>query len=352
MKDRVIIWNGVSGRVCSDGILFDVDKKPVLPFSYDNIHYEPQAGFSYFTTTAVSGNGENVVLRMELTPEYAVSCDQYCDDFISKEDYEVAAYNSDNIFVAIVLKSQAEANGLKYSIVERPTTPIAKFIEETQKFAPIYAAFKEDGFPLFNIPAPTDDMVLFLTLEEWNKLPERPSFRYSLNFATDTWEDRRELDKVKSDALMTTRLYFDHEAIRAQNGFRTTREVSQWTIQEQEATAYLKDNTASTPFLDGFLSKNPSIAKLELCERIINDYTESSLTAQGERHGEMYSYIYRIKDATTNAEVDTIVDEVYKRTKKYKLINRDQNYPSEGAKNGEETLVMAGGIINHGVGSL
>lgn len=352
MKDRVITWTGTSGRVCSDGILFDVDKKPNLGFEYDTLYYEPLAAFNFYTTSSKDAEGQDVVIKVELTEDNVEACIKYCDEFIEKEDYEVAAYNSDNVFVAVVMKSAAIANGVKYSITERPTTPIAKFDEATGKFAPIYAAFKDDGFPLFNITAPTDDMVLFLTLEEWKLLPERPSFRYALDFATDTWKDNRELDRVKSDALMTVRLYFEHEAIRTNSGFRTSLEMSQWSIQEQEASAYLKDNTVSTPFLDGFLSKNPTITKLDLCERIISDYEAATLKAQGEQHGEMYSYIYRIKDATTNAAVDAITDEVFARTKKYKLINRDTNYPTEAAKNGEETIVMVGGIINHGIGSL
>lgn len=356
MIDRVCLWSGTSGKIVSQGIVFEIDKKPNLGFTYDSVFYEPATNMSFFTTTWKDSEGNDSVVKLALSEEDIAQIHKYCDEFIEKEDYEVSVYNSDNIFIGVYLKSQAVANKLKYSITSKPATPIAKYIEEKDDFYPVFVVFKEEGFPIFNPTTLTDDMVLFLTKEEWDQLPERKNYKYSLDFTTNKWVDKRELDKVKTDAIMSVRLYFDHAKIQTHGdfkaGYRTPTEMAQWTIQEQEAHAYKKDNKALTPFLDGFLSVNSQLTKEELVNKILDDYTKASLKRQGKLHGEMYNYIYRIKQAETNDAVDSIMNEVYKRFKKYKLINKDQSYPGPEAGPEEETIVMVGGMINHGLGSI
>lgn len=352
MTDCVLYWNGSGGKVVSQGILFEISTKPELGFEYETMSYEPTMNAAYYTLAVKDENNLNSLLKVDLSEAELTKVQNFCNTFMATADYEVAAYNTDRVFVGVIMKSLAIEKNLKYSITERPPMPMAKYNETTGKWEPIFVAFKEDGFPMYNVTKLSDDMVMFFTETEWKDIPKQPSYRYSLDFKTLTWMDKRELERVKTDALMTVRVYYEHQDIRANAGFRTPKEMVQWVTQYNEAKAFTADPKASTPFLDGFLSKNPQSTKEALCAKILEDYTDDALFAAGAEHGEMYNYVYRIKSATTNAAVDAIVDEVNTKLQKYKVVNYNQAYPSAAAKEGEETIVVVGGTINHGIGGI
>lgn len=349
----ILVWNGVNGRVLANGeIIFDVDSKPVIGFDYDTITLDTNLQVASYTKKIPN---VDTMMVSELDALQLDLCKQYCDSFLNSQDYEVHAYNDEKIYVGPMLKSKAEEHQLGYSIAKNPIVNSSKWDDFTQDWAPVYAAFKEDGYPDMNPVILTDNYVLVMTKSEWDKLPERPSVVYSLDIPTMTWKDKRELSRVKHDAIMDIRVYYEHASLREQSYIRP-QEMSSWLIQRSEANAYLKDEKSITPFLDGFLSTNSQLNKKELCERILEDYTQEKQYNQGVQHGEMYSFIYRIKEAITNQQVDEIVQEVYQKIGKYRVLNIYQKYPSiEKSKTMEaelkadttEELVFSNGRLYH-----
>lgn len=319
--DYILVWNGVNGRVLAMGeIIFDTDQKPILGFEYDTITLDTNLNQASYTFALPE---VSTVMISELDENQLNLCHQYCDTFLDMQDYEVHPYNSDKIYMGSMLKSKAIKLEFDYVVEQHPDIFTSKWDELDNKWYPIYAAFKEDGFPIMSPQVLSDEYVLFMTKKEWDNIPVRPGAVYSLDFVTLTWRDKRTLEKTKFDAIMDTRVYYEHSSIRTE-GYRRSNEMSDWVTQHQEATLYLKDNKAVTPFLDGFLSVNSDLNKQELCNRIMEDYQNDATFAKGAKHGEMYSYIYRIKKATSNKEVDLIMKELYEKIGKYRVINAGQ----------------------------
>ena len=344
----ILTWNGSTGKILANGdIMFDLDFKPDLPFPYSRIQYDSSQSEAYLETAPSNGLA---AIAIGLTPDQIEACNKYCDSFIETQDYMVYAYDSEYVFRGHILKSKAVASGMRYTIVEGPTKDFSKFSTADNRWYPVFAVFKEDGYPIFDQDQPTDDLVLMLTVVEWNKLPTQPSAVYSLNMVTMTWEDKRELDKVKFDAIQDVRSYFEHYNVR-NIGRILASEIPTYLVQLEEARAFLKDANASTPFLDGFLSENDGQDKKALCERIVADYEPTVLMEEGKKHGKMYKFIYRIKACTANHEVDEIIQEVYAMIGKYRILNIQRKYPADFAKQiaaGTSLAVFSGGGMYHG----
>ena len=82
------------------------------------------------------------------------------------------------------------------------------------------------------------------------------------------------------------------------------REVDTFTKQEREAVAWLADNTAPTPFVDGMLVTR-NIEKAELMNRIIAK-ADAFADATGQLTGKRQTLEKQIESATTVEEVEAI----------------------------------------------
>lgn len=345
-------WTGNSGYILtSEDLLFTIEEKPKFSFPYESMTVDSATGEAYITAHGlIDENGNIPIIVINLNEDQINEVRTYCLNFIDTEDYLVNTYDNEYIYRGQMLKSEALAIGLKYVIDKQPTNQFSKWSPEKNEWLPVYVVFKEDGYPVFAQEYPMDDDMVFMTKEEWDALPEQPSSVYSLDFTTNTWADKRVLEKVKFDAIMDVRIYFEHQASRTGKGRTNPSEYPTWQIQYQEAKAFLENEEAKTPFLDGFLEENGFLDKKELCQRILEDYTDEAIKSQGRQHGKMYNYINRIKMAATNAEVDNIIKEVYETIGKYRILNLYRQYPPEFNKKigvGTEFAVVAGGLFSH-----
>lgn len=349
----IVVWNGFQGRVLADSdIIFDLDEKPEFSFQYEELNYNTHTDRAHYTMRGTPDvNGATPTLCIGLTDDQIKELRRYSDTFLDTQDYMVYAYDQERIFRGHVLKSQAIAAGLEYTIQPAPDVAFSKWNKSKSTWEPVMATFKEDGYPVFDQDRPMDSDVLFLTRAEWDALPKQPSSVYSLDFKTMTWVDKRDLEQVKFDAIMDVRVYYEHAATRSKDQGRINpSEYPTYILQRTEAEAWLKDNSVKTPFIDGFLSMNNGIDKKSLCERITGNYTYDALFQAGKQHGEMYNYIYRIKAATTNNEVDEIIQEIYLTMGKYRIVNVYRQYPAAFAKQvstGTELAVFTGGGLYH-----
>lgn len=345
--EYILSWNGVNGRVLSNGFLFDVEQKPKLSFEYDSLYYETELGNSFYYAFGQVG------LVHQLTEEQISEIKTYCDKFKDVMDYGVQAYRDDYVYIGNMLKSEAEKLGYQYvisnSIVQYP---FCKLDPETNTWKPIFCAFDEDGRPYFNPSHESSKFINLLTESEYAKLPNRESPVQWFNFSSNTWVDKRKLDRVKLDGKMEVRGYFEHHNIRTGNGRIPAYEMSTWPIQYEEATKYLKDNSYNTPFIDSVLEELSSdfkIDKNDFCNKIINHYNGSILKSQGKLHGLMLKYIYRIEKATKNEEVDNIVTEVYNLVGRGRIVNAYSKFPpAVTLLNGEtKSVIMTNDSLYH-----
>lgn len=356
-KVYILAWNGVQGRVLAGGdVIFEIDQKPKFSFKYREIYYDTNTGDNQYTTDGVPGEEGATALAIELNEEQQREVQDYCDNFKEAQDYMVHAYDEETIYRGQMLKSVAMQAGFEFVITPGPNIFFSKYNKEKSQWIPVYAVFKEDGYPVFGQERAMDSDILFMTKEEFDALPKQPSPVYSLDFKTMTWKDTRELDRLKFDAIMDVRVYFDHSSTRDQEngGLVNANEYATYITQKTEAEAWLKDDKVSTPFIDGFLSVNANIDKRSLCEKIAKNYMYDELFALGKRHGEMYHYIYRIKAASTNSEVDEVVQEVYEQFGKYRIVNAYRKYPVEFSKQvtvGTSLAVFTGGGFYHSSGT-
>lgn len=343
--EYIIAWNGVNGKVLSGGYLFDLEVKPDLYFAFESLYYETPTGLSFYNASDDKG----LLCRNELSIEQIEACQVYCKSFIHTANYTVHTYDTENIYKGSMPKSKARELGFMYTLENSPDSLNSKWTgTEWQKIA---VAFDEDGKPEFSPPVLKNSHVLFMTQAEYDNLPERKRTTEYLNFVTQTWHDCRTLDKVKFDAKIDIRGYFEHSYIVSGKGRITAQEMQTWALQFQEARAFLEDVTVPTPFLDGFLEHVQGMDKIELCQKIVDEYAEAAVREQGRRHGQLYSYLYRV-DAAQNADaVDTIVMEVFGKIGKHRVFNIYSKYPPVMHSKGSD-VILAGDMVYHGIGSI
>lgn len=343
--DYILVWNGVNGRVLSQNYIFDINEKPEIGFDYDVIFYESEIGNKFYYS-----NGQREITK-ELTPEQIQMCQNYCNNFIEVMDYPVQAYRDDLVYIGTMPKTEANKEGYGY-IIANGEVPYAFCKLEDNRWQPIYCALEETGRPTFN-PAQDDPAyVQLLTLTEYKSLPERTSPVYWFDFSTNTWKDKRNVERTKFNARQEIRAYFDHYNMRSEefSGRIPAFEMATWSIQKQEAENYLKDETSNTPFIDACLKqiKSISVTKKEFCERILKHYRDDIFIKQGKLHGMMYDYLYRVELAETNAEIDNIVNEVYKKIGNGVIVNAYSKFPpTVQAVAGDKSVVFSDNKLFH-----
>lgn len=341
--EYILAWNGVNGRVLSQNYLFTIEAKPNLSFEFDSLYYETEAGNKFY-----HAHGQETI-NVELTEDQIKECQEYCNKFIDIMDYPVQAYRDDLVYIGTMLKSAASEAGYKYVISEtKPPYAFCKY--ESGTWQPVYCAFEETGQPHYNPSGDSSKYVKLMTKNEYDKLPERKSSVLWLNFTTNTWEDKRDLDRTKFNGKLEVRGYFEHYQMRT-SGRIPAFEMATWEIQHDEAEAWLKDNTYNTPFIDAMLAeiKAVSIDKKTLCDKIIKHYDTDVYVSSGKLHGQMYNYIYRIENATSNSEIDDIVTEVYKLIGMGKIINMYSKFPpTTQAIEGDKSVILTESILYHG----
>lgn len=80
--------------------------------------------------------------------------------------------------------------------------------------------------------------------------------------------------------------------------------------QLHEATAYMANPEAETPYIDAFLAARSDVgkpSKADLCADIITNNSAYKL-AVAQVNGEQWNWLTQVKAATTNAELDAILE--------------------------------------------
>lgn len=113
------------------------------------------------------------------------------------------------------------------------------------------------------------------------------------------------LNEVKAIKLSTIKTYYEN-AVRTMTGNTDPAEMASWTKQEQEARAWIADNTAITPIIDNLIiGRDMGESKADLVAKIIAK-ADAYAVAYAQVLGAYHAKQKAIEVATTVEEVEAI----------------------------------------------
>lgn len=251
-------------RVISRGIAFENNTPPVLSFSFDSLYYEPILNHSVKIVDLIT---------YQLTEEEKQECESFAYNFIDTADYSVYAYDSDFLYVGIMLKSEAISKNYNYRIVETPNSLASKWNTFKEQWEKIVAVVLDDGTLHLNPEVICEKCMLFFTEEEWMNDKNRPQVIYpddvwKYNFSTETWyNDKDYVVYAYDDVFCFVGEMMKSTAIREGYNYTTIEPknpVSKWTGSTWEIiVASIKS--------DGILILNPA----GICGECVEFLTQS-----------------------------------------------------------------------------
>ena len=308
----ILVWQKGRVHVLSDGIMLNGVNKPELSFSYDDLICESPTG-NYFR-----------MLNEQLTPltdEQIEECFHFCQSFPEQGDYHVFAYapEEDNLCQGIMLKSEASAKGLNWTLVELPADGRAcKWDAGQGVWIPLVAALTGDGGlimdPSVNV---CPSCVQYLTQEEYDALPKREHETDSWDFVKECWADKRDITQLKKDVLLELRNLYEGVRWKAMSAFVPQYEQDTWRVQLEEARAWQADSSVETPYMDAFLSFRTDEdvpSKAELAADIIANNTRYVQT-MAQVNAEQWGWMKQLEKAQTGYEVDAVQASFQARTR-------------------------------------
>lgn len=333
MEEYLLTWDGAEGRIISGGFRLMTDERFALPFDYEALYYEPEAGNALImerigegsgeaagegsekSAGAVSGEGSGEaagetsgsrVASRRLTSAEIQQIRAFCDTYWQEHDFAVQAYSEDSgLYEGEMPKSAAERSGFAWRVNEIPEHPASRWSGE--RWERVAMAVLDDGTVLDWPEGLCARCVLGLTAEEKAaQVPDRPDMYHIWDIATGTWKDPRTLERAKRDAASSLRVDFElvRHARSADGYFTPSYETETWTWQVMEARAFLADENAATPYIDAFLAARTDEGrpdKKTLCEDILANHA-AFLATMAAVNGAQWGYLSRVKSASSHEE--------------------------------------------------
>lgn len=286
-------WTGGKGQAIINSYKGAFYTKPSLGFAFDEVLFEPELN------TCFKILGTNTAT---LTEEEQNACHEFITRFFNEQDYDVYPYDELGVSLGTARKSECIDAQTEYALVAPEGAPMEKF--SRGEWFPVFAALTEHGRLVMRPDQEHGSFVEVLTEEEFQQIETPKYFHEVWDFKNRTWVDGRSFEVMKQraeqeihNARLTTTLITKYD------------EHSTWSIQRQEAEAFLSDANSSTPFLDGVLQVCSNVTKKALCDMILAHYSNEYLTELGKSHGKAYKHILAIRATTTIAELDKYVTE-------------------------------------------
>lgn len=305
MNNYLLTWDGVNGHIISNGYRLITDEKFILAFNYDKLYYEPDVGNAFVINT----DGTFRLLTVEEIDDIQDFCKYYWED----HDFIVQAYSDSGLFEGAIPKSTAEYNGYNYRVNEIPDHPASKWTGTS--WERVVLTVLDNGDVNEWPESICAQCVIGFTQQERDLIGLRPSMYHKWDIVNSRWADLRSLDRAKLDAASSLRVDFEllRHASSTERYFVPSYETETWTWQLLEARSWLLDNSAETPYIDAFLqarTDNNIPTKQALCEDIIKN-NKMFLAVMAEIAGLQWSFLSRVKAATSNEECVAIQQEAH-----------------------------------------
>lgn len=307
ISQTVLTWTNGIGKAAYDGIMIDIDSKPVMTFAFDSLYYEPETGL----LLKIIANQQITLTNSEI-----VECECQAKLLVDNADFYVAAYDDDGVYTGYMLKSVAIDHNYKWTI-EQPDHPSSRMTNG--KWVRIVAVIMEDGTLLVQPGGVCPLCVVHMTQEEWNKFTPKPETPFQKwDFVHEVWYDGRDIEDVKKQYIEKARQVFEDLRKQFQKKVIPQYERETWATQKAEALAYLSDNTVSTPHLDVLLSGR-IITKQAFCEDIIRNAQEMDKINFCTMN-EQYKFFDEVKAQTSLIDLDNLIAELSGRDLSYASI--------------------------------
>lgn len=306
-SQTVLTWTKGIGKAAYDGIMVDIDTKPVMSFAFDSLYYEPETNL---LIKIIAGQ------QITLNNTEIVECECQAKLFVDNADFYIAAYDDDGIYSGYMLKSLAAERGYKWTI-EQPDHPSSRMING--KWVRIVAVIMEDGTLIVQPKGVCDLCTIFMTQEEWNKFTPKPETPFQKwDFVHEVWYDGRDIDEVKKQYIEKARQVFEDLRRQFQKKVIPPYERETWAIQREEATNYLADNTVETPHID-ILLRGRIISKQAFCEDVLKNAKEMDRINFCTMN-EQYKFFDEVKAQTSLIDLDNLIAELSGRDLSYASI--------------------------------
>lgn len=302
---QYIVWNGTAGRVCSQGVVFDIDTPPVLGFAYDWVFYEPALGRAVLVEAGV---------QRELTAEEVQACSIFCDTFEAQANYTVWAYDASGVFVGEKLRQDPLVLNGTYGFLHSPPDHPASKVVGTE-WKRIIATINDEGYLALDPTSICPRCVLLFTEEEWASFP-KPTHDYETwDAVQEKWADKRILSRLKENAVVTIQNAYEAVRWKAWGTYVAPFDMVSWPLQVAEARAYLASSASATPYMDSYLAGTvPDRNKVDLAQDILAK-SDAFASTIGSVNAEQWQWLKAVEAAATNAEVDAIMSNVVEATK-------------------------------------
>lgn len=298
--------NGI-GKAAYDGIMVDIDSKPVMSFAFDSLYYEPETGL----LIKIIANQQITLTNTEI-----VECECQAKRLVDAADFYVAAYSDDGIYTGYMLKSVAVSRGYSWTI-EQPDHPSSRMMNG--KWVRIVAVIMEDGTLIVQPSGVCPLCVIHLTQEEWNAFTPKPETPFQKwDFVKEIWYDGRDINDVKKQYIERARTVFEDLRKQFQKKVIPPYERETWTIQRKEAEAYLSDSSVDTPYIDVLLFGR-TISKQAFCEDIVYNAKEMDKIHFCTMNAQ-YRFFDEIKAQTSLVNLDNLIVELSERDLSYASI--------------------------------
>lgn len=300
-----VVWNGMSGRVSSKGVVFDMDAPPAVGFPFDALFHEPALGRSVVVRDGV---------QAQLDDAQQAACEAFCEGFESSANYAVWAFDASGAFVGERLRQDPMVLDGTYGYLHTPPDhPASKAVGGQWKR--IAASITDEGMLALDPAGICPRCVLLLAEEEWASFPRPAHDHETWDFLAGAWADKRMLPRLKENAVVTIQNAYEAVRWKAWGTYVAPFDMGTWPIQVAEARAVKADPAAPTPYMDAYIAgTNPARTKADLADDILAKSAAFASTV-GAVNAEQRAWLKAVEAAAANAAVDAIMLDVVEATR-------------------------------------
>lgn len=281
-------------------IVITISEKPIFEsFSYDYIYFEKVKDKLYSSFYFKDHK------KYDMTEKNTLECYNFIAEYENLDTYYVYAYDNNGIFDSFMLKSEAINKKLLYT-TKKPEFSVSKW--EDNKWNNVIIIVKSDGTLIKNPSSYCNQCSLFLTqknIENMPKILDYNDIYHKWDIEQNDWvEVGNEFEDFYNEVEQKIRNKFNLKLISLYNGYVPEYERMFWDVEISEALSYKGNKEHKTPYLDGILSViEPKIEKEKYIEKILKYCSDDFVYECGKIHGELYTYIYKLRELKTLDEL-------------------------------------------------
>ena len=163
--------------------------------------------------------------------------------------------------------------GYGFTVLDVPPYPVSRRRGGT--WEEIVAIIREDGSLVERPAGFCERCVFFLSHEEWDAFPTRPTSAHMYDLENGEWVDPCPFAKLLHEVQLEIRNCFEIRRWKIWGKFIPQYEQLTWSAQVAETTGFLNGEARATPYIDAFLAARTDEGKPDkesLCRDILANH--------------------------------------------------------------------------------